>query len=98
MFRFGREHGKIFAVDETGMQAFLFIAYEQFEDRILVSIGFDTSEMGGSMAEVLAYGTALVVEPDSAPPQPVSLHCDVSLFSIKCEKYSSHFRKVSTTN
>ncbi len=74
-----RERVKIFAVNETGitiagMQAFLFIAYEPFEDRILVSIGFDTSEMGGSMTEVLAHGTAVVVEPDSTPPQPVSLH------------------------
>ncbi len=40
----------------------------------VVSIGFDTSEMGGSMTEVLAYGTAVVVEPDSSPAQPVALH------------------------
>jgi len=40
MFRLGRERVKIFAIDETGitvggLQAFLFIAYEPFEDRIL---------------------------------------------------------------
>ncbi|MDH2901860.1 MAG: DDE-type integrase/transposase/recombinase [archaeon] len=40
LFRLGRERVRIFAVDETvitiaGMQAFLFIAYEPFEDRIL---------------------------------------------------------------
>ncbi len=40
LFRLGRERVKIFAVDETaitiaGMSAFLFIAYEPFEDRIL---------------------------------------------------------------
>ena len=40
----------------------------------VVSIGFDTSEMGGSMTEVLAYGTAVVVEPDTSPAQPVALH------------------------
>jgi len=40
----------------------------------VVSIGFDTSEMGSAMTEVLAYGTAVVVEPDSAPAQPVELH------------------------
>jgi uncharacterized protein YbjQ (UPF0145 family) len=40
----------------------------------IVSVGFDTSEMMGSMTEVLAYGTAVVVEPDSSPAQPVSLH------------------------
>jgi uncharacterized protein YbjQ (UPF0145 family) len=40
----------------------------------VVSVGFDTSEMGGSMTEVLAYGTAVVVEPDTSPVQPVALH------------------------
>ncbi|HYB06571.1 MAG TPA: heavy metal-binding domain-containing protein [Nitrososphaerales archaeon] len=40
----------------------------------VVSVGFDTSEMGGSMTEVLAYGTAVVVEPDTMPAQPVELH------------------------
>jgi uncharacterized protein YbjQ (UPF0145 family) len=40
----------------------------------VVSIGFDTSDMGGSMTEVLAYGTAVVVEPDTSPAQPVALH------------------------
>ena len=39
----------------------------------VVSAGFDTSEMGGAMTEVLAYGTAVVVEPDEAPAQPVAL-------------------------
>lgn len=40
----------------------------------VVSVGFDTSEMGGLMTEVLAYGTAVVVEPDTSPAQPVALH------------------------
>jgi uncharacterized protein YbjQ (UPF0145 family) len=40
----------------------------------VVSVGFDTSEMGGSMTEVLAFGTAVVVEPDTSPAQPVALH------------------------
>jgi uncharacterized protein YbjQ (UPF0145 family) len=40
----------------------------------VVSVGFDTSEMGSSMTEVLAYGTAVVVEPDSSPAQAVALH------------------------
>lgn len=40
----------------------------------VVSVGFDTSEMMGSMTEVLAYGTAVVVEPDSVPAQAVALH------------------------
>ena len=40
----------------------------------VVSVGFDTSEMGGAMTEVLAYGTAVVVERDTSPAQPVALH------------------------
>src|SRR5271157_4480630 len=39
----------------------------------VVSVGFDTSEMGGSLTEVLAYGTAVVVEADNTPAQPVTL-------------------------
>jgi uncharacterized protein YbjQ (UPF0145 family) len=39
----------------------------------VISIGFDTSEMGNSMTEVLAYGTAVLVEPDASPAQPVTL-------------------------
>jgi uncharacterized protein YbjQ (UPF0145 family) len=39
----------------------------------VVSVGFDTSEIGSIMTEVLAYGTAVVVEPDGAPAQPVAL-------------------------
>ena len=40
----------------------------------VVSVGFDTSEMGGAMTEVLACGTAVIVEPDTSPAQPVALH------------------------
>lgn len=40
----------------------------------VVSVRFDTSEMGGAMTEVLAYGTAVIVEPDTSPAQPVALH------------------------
>lgn len=39
----------------------------------VISLGFDTSEMAGVMTEVLAYGTAVVIEPEAAAPQPVSL-------------------------
>ena len=45
----------------------------------VVSVGFDTAEMGGSMTEVLAYGTAVVVEPETQPAQPVALHRDDSV-------------------
>lgn len=39
----------------------------------VLSVGFDTSELGAAMTEVLAYGTAVVVEPDGTPAQPVAL-------------------------
>jgi uncharacterized protein YbjQ (UPF0145 family) len=39
----------------------------------VVSVGFDTSEMAGAMTEVLAFGTAVVVEPDPSPAQSVAL-------------------------
>ena len=39
----------------------------------VLSVGFDASDMGDIMTEVLAYGTAVVVEPDSQASQPVSL-------------------------
>src|SRR5207245_9671913 len=40
LFRLGRERVNVFAIDETGirvgkLEAFLFVAYEPFEDRIL---------------------------------------------------------------
>jgi uncharacterized protein YbjQ (UPF0145 family) len=39
----------------------------------VLSVGFDTSDMSEVMTEVLAYGTAVVIEPDPAPPTGVSL-------------------------
>ena len=39
----------------------------------VVSTRFDSSEIGGTMTEILAYGTGVVVEGDSAQPQPVTL-------------------------
>jgi uncharacterized protein YbjQ (UPF0145 family) len=39
----------------------------------VISVGFDTSERGGAMTEVPAYGTAVVVERDTTPVQPVAL-------------------------
>jgi uncharacterized protein YbjQ (UPF0145 family) len=31
---------------------------------------FDSSELAGTMSEIVAYGTAVVVEPDSSAPEP----------------------------
>ncbi|MGA8663639.1 MAG: heavy metal-binding domain-containing protein [Thermoplasmata archaeon] len=39
----------------------------------VLSVAFDTSEMSEIMTEILAYGTAVVVEPDPGAAQPVSL-------------------------
>jgi uncharacterized protein YbjQ (UPF0145 family) len=39
----------------------------------VLSVAFDTSEMSEVMTEILAYGTAVVVEPETAPTQPVAL-------------------------
>jgi uncharacterized protein YbjQ (UPF0145 family) len=36
----------------------------------VVSMRFDSSELAGTMSEIVAYGTAVVVEPDSSAPQP----------------------------
>jgi uncharacterized protein YbjQ (UPF0145 family) len=37
----------------------------------VISMRFDSSELSGSMSEIVAYGTAVIVEPDAAAGQPV---------------------------
>jgi len=39
----------------------------------VVSMRFDSSEMGETMTELLAYGTAVIVEKETAPSSPVRL-------------------------
>ena len=39
----------------------------------VVSVEFDSSEIGQTMTELLAYGTAVVVEMDTVPASPVRL-------------------------
>ena len=39
----------------------------------VISVAFDSSEIGDIMSEILAYGTAVVIEKDDAAAQPVSL-------------------------
>lgn len=39
----------------------------------IVSVSFDSSEIGQYMTEILAYGTAVVVEPETAETQAVRL-------------------------
>jgi len=39
----------------------------------VVSMQFDSSEIGGVMTELLAYGTAVVVEKETVPSSPVRL-------------------------
>lgn len=39
----------------------------------VIGVGFDSSELGEVMSEILAFGTAVVVEPDPSAPQAVAL-------------------------
>lgn len=39
----------------------------------IIEVRFDSSEIGQVMSEILAYGTAVVVEKEEAQSQPVSL-------------------------
>ena len=36
----------------------------------VISMRFDSSELGTTMSEIVAYGTAVVVQPDADAPQP----------------------------
>jgi uncharacterized protein YbjQ (UPF0145 family) len=36
----------------------------------VISMRFDSSEIGNTMSEIVAYGTAVIVEPDRTAPQP----------------------------
>jgi uncharacterized protein YbjQ (UPF0145 family) len=37
----------------------------------VISMRFDSSELGGTMSEIVAYGTAVVITPDADAQQPV---------------------------
>src|SRR5512132_4070553 len=37
----------------------------------VISMRFDSSEMATTMTEIVAYGTAVVIEPDASAAQPV---------------------------
>jgi uncharacterized protein YbjQ (UPF0145 family) len=37
----------------------------------VISMRFDSSELAGTMSEIVAYGTAVVVEPDAGAAQPL---------------------------
>jgi uncharacterized protein YbjQ (UPF0145 family) len=39
----------------------------------VIGVGFASSELSEVMSEILAYGTAVQVEPETGPAQPVSL-------------------------
>jgi uncharacterized protein YbjQ (UPF0145 family) len=39
----------------------------------VIGVQFDSSELSEVMSEILAYGTAVLVEPESGTTQPVSL-------------------------
>ncbi len=37
----------------------------------VISFRFDSSELGSTMSEIVAYGTAVIVTPEAGAPQPV---------------------------
>jgi uncharacterized protein YbjQ (UPF0145 family) len=37
----------------------------------VISMRFDSSELGQTMSEIVAYGTAVLIEPDASAPQPL---------------------------
>jgi uncharacterized protein YbjQ (UPF0145 family) len=39
----------------------------------IMSMRFDSSELGGTMSEIVAYGTAVVVEPDANAKPPAAV-------------------------
>ena len=38
----------------------------------VISMRFDSSEIGSTMTEIVAYGTAVIVQPDANAPQPAT--------------------------
>jgi uncharacterized protein YbjQ (UPF0145 family) len=38
----------------------------------VISMRFDSSEIGNTMSEIVAYGTAVVIEPDASAAQPTT--------------------------
>jgi uncharacterized protein YbjQ (UPF0145 family) len=46
---------------------------QQLGANAVISARFDSSEMGQSMSEILAYGTAVIVAPEDRPSTPVQL-------------------------
>jgi uncharacterized protein YbjQ (UPF0145 family) len=38
----------------------------------VISMRFDSSEIGNTMSEIVAYGTAVVVAEDASAPQPMA--------------------------
>ena len=39
----------------------------------IVSMRFDSSELSGTMSEIVAYGTAVITEPGAGSPSPMSV-------------------------
>jgi uncharacterized protein YbjQ (UPF0145 family) len=39
----------------------------------VISVRFDSSELAGTMSEIVAYGTAVVIVPDASAPQAPTL-------------------------
>ncbi len=62
-------------LDQTRGEALQRLAQhaQQLGANAVIAVSFDSSELGDVMSEILAYGTAVQVEPDAGPAQPVQL-------------------------
>ena len=46
--------------------------YTSLLEDAVISMRFDSSELAGTMSEIVAYGTAVVVEPEAGAVAPIS--------------------------
>lgn len=68
----GEIHEYTELLEQTRLQAIdrLQRSAAQAGGNAVISMRFDSSEMAGTMTEIVAYGTAVVVVPDKDAPQP----------------------------
>jgi len=68
----GEIHEYTELLEQTRLQAIdrLQRSAAQAGGNAVISMRFDSSEMAGTMTEIVAYGTAVVIVPDTDAPQP----------------------------
>ena len=69
----GRESDKAQVLEDTRRQALdrMVSNASLMGANAVISMRFDSSELNSSMSEIVAYGTAVVIEPDAGAPQPL---------------------------